>query len=64
MEKELEDLSLDDEEEEILKAQLVPNSVPKAADLCLIGCFWTASVIHFAATRSKMANLWHSVMEV
>ena len=26
-----------------------------------VGCFLTASIIHFPAMRSTMANLWHPV---
>ncbi|MBA0643755.1 hypothetical protein Goklo_028017 [Gossypium klotzschianum] len=37
------------------------NSVFVEIDLCLVGCFLTASVIHFPAMRSTMANLWHPV---
>lgn len=58
------DLSLNDEEEEILQAQMDPDFVPKVVDLCLIGCFLAVSVIHFSAMRSTMANLWHSVKGV
>ncbi|MBA0678099.1 hypothetical protein Goari_019461 [Gossypium aridum] len=61
MEKELVDLSLDDEEDEILQAQMDLHFVFVEIDLCLVGCFLTASVIHFPAMRSTMANIWHLV---
>ncbi|KAH1038292.1 hypothetical protein J1N35_040035 [Gossypium stocksii] len=63
MEKELENLLLDDEEE-ILQAQLDPDSIPEIVDLCLVGCFLITSVIHFSAMRSMIANLWHLVIGV
>lgn len=28
-------------------------------DLWLVGCFLTASVVHFLAMRNTLANLWH-----
>ncbi|MBA0693767.1 hypothetical protein Goari_004116, partial [Gossypium aridum] len=34
------------------------------ANLCLIGYFLAASVIHFWAMRSTMTNLWHPVIGV
>ncbi|MBA0649349.1 hypothetical protein Goklo_016922 [Gossypium klotzschianum] len=61
MEKELANLSLDEEEDEILQARTNPDSETERVEFCLVGCFLTASVIHFSAMRSTMANLWHPV---
>ncbi|MFQ6623906.1 hypothetical protein Gotur_004234 [Gossypium turneri] len=58
MERELANLSLDDKEDKILQTQMDLHSVSVEIDLCLVGCFLTASVIHFPAMRSTMANLW------
>ncbi|MBA0604942.1 hypothetical protein Godav_017565 [Gossypium davidsonii] len=64
MEKELANLSLDDEEEEILQAITDPGLETKRVEFCLVGCFLTASVFHFPRMRSTMANLWHPVERV
>ncbi|MBA0553677.1 hypothetical protein Golob_012837, partial [Gossypium lobatum] len=59
MENELAELSLEDGEEEIL---LLPNeskSQKAVYDFCLVGCFLTASVVHFPVMRSTIANIWH-----
>ncbi|MBA0715697.1 hypothetical protein Golax_014583 [Gossypium laxum] len=61
MEKDLADLSLDDEEEEILQAHGQIGSVVEDTKFCLVGCFLTASVIHFPTMRNTMTNLWHLV---
>ncbi|MBA0876870.1 hypothetical protein Goshw_020206 [Gossypium schwendimanii] len=61
MEKELANLSLDEEEDGILQAETNPDSETERVEFCLVGCFLTASVIHFPAMRSTMANLWHPV---
>ncbi|MBA0871300.1 hypothetical protein Goshw_023901 [Gossypium schwendimanii] len=59
MERELADLSLDDEEDKILQAQTNPDSVPVEIYLFLVGCFMTANVIHFSAMRSIMTDMEH-----
>ncbi|MBA0560769.1 hypothetical protein Golob_017647 [Gossypium lobatum] len=64
MEKDLADLSLDDEEEEILQAHGQIGSVVEDIKFCLVGCFLTASVIHFPTMRNTMTNLWHLVKGV
>ncbi|MBA0737738.1 hypothetical protein Gogos_011186 [Gossypium gossypioides] len=62
MENELAGLSLEDKEEEILQAQKESDSATAVFEFCLVGCFLTASVIHFPAMRSTMTNLWHLVV--
>ncbi|MBA0840446.1 hypothetical protein Goarm_003028, partial [Gossypium armourianum] len=64
MEKELANLSLDDEEDEILQARMDLDSETERVEFCLVGCFLTTSVIHFPAMRSTVANLWHPVERV
>ncbi|MBA0686678.1 hypothetical protein Goari_014266 [Gossypium aridum] len=64
MEKDLADLSLADEEEEILQAHGQIGSVVEDIKFCLVGCFLTASVIHFPTMRNTMTNLWHLVKGV
>ncbi|MFQ6643601.1 hypothetical protein Gotur_018067 [Gossypium turneri] len=64
MESEFVGLSLDEEEEEILQVQVDPESVREEEALSLVGCFLTASIIHYPAMKSTMANLWHPVRGV
>ncbi|KAK5813726.1 hypothetical protein PVK06_029177 [Gossypium arboreum] len=63
MENELAVLSLNDEENEILQIPRDPF-VARERELYLVGCFLTASLIHFPVMKSTMANLWHSVRGV
>ncbi|KAK5818503.1 hypothetical protein PVK06_023443 [Gossypium arboreum] len=62
MEKDLVDLSLDDEEDEILQVQGQMGPADVDTKFCLLGCFMTASVIYLLAMRSTMENLWHPVI--
>ncbi|MBA0701695.1 hypothetical protein Goari_020339, partial [Gossypium aridum] len=64
MESKFAGLSLDEEEEEILQVQ--DDSVPVSEEeiLSLVGCFLTASIIHYQGMKSTMANLWHPVRGV
>ncbi|MBA0550556.1 hypothetical protein Golob_021494, partial [Gossypium lobatum] len=64
MESEFVGLSLDEEEEEILQVQNDSDPVSEEEILSLVGCFLTASIIHYAAMKSTMANLWHPVRGV
>ncbi|MBA0562944.1 hypothetical protein Golob_007962, partial [Gossypium lobatum] len=59
MEDEFTGLTLNEEEEAILQIQ--PFSIPEKEEgvFHLVGYFLTASVIHFSAMKSNMANLWH-----
>ncbi|MBA0816320.1 hypothetical protein Gohar_000998 [Gossypium harknessii] len=60
----LANLTLEDDEDEILAVSSDADSTKKVYDLCLVGCFFTASVIHFPAMRSTMENLWHPIKGV
>lgn len=60
MENELAILSLNDEEDEIMQIHKDPLAVRKE-EFQLVGCFLTASLIHFPAMKSTVANLWHLV---
>ncbi|MFQ6636418.1 hypothetical protein Gotur_014162, partial [Gossypium turneri] len=64
MESEFAGLSLDKEEEEILQVQDDSNPVSEEEILSLVGCFLTASIIHYTAMKITMANLWHPVRGV
>ncbi|MBA0742166.1 hypothetical protein Gogos_015250 [Gossypium gossypioides] len=64
METELAGLTLNEEEEAVLQIQLEPNTEREARDFRLVGCFLTASIIHFPTMKSTMANLWHPVRGV
>ncbi|MBA0692702.1 hypothetical protein Goari_010239, partial [Gossypium aridum] len=61
MENELAQLSINDEEEEIIHIPIDPNRENRGEIFQLVGCFLTASTIHFPAMKSTMANLWHPV---
>ncbi|MBA0769187.1 hypothetical protein Gotri_017948, partial [Gossypium trilobum] len=64
METELAQLSINEDEEEILQIQddLHPNT--DVGDYQLVGCFLTASIIKFSAMKSTLANLWHPICGV
>ncbi|MBA0792802.1 hypothetical protein Gohar_017270 [Gossypium harknessii] len=57
VERDLADLPLDDEEDDILQVQKDHVSAVEEYEFCLVGCFLATSVIHFLAMRSAMANL-------
>lgn len=64
MKNELADLSLEDEEDEVLMVRNgnVPSQVLQS--LCLVGCLLTACIVHFPTMKSTLANLWHLVKGV
>ncbi|MBA0609636.1 hypothetical protein Godav_021652, partial [Gossypium davidsonii] len=64
METEFAGLSLEEEEDEILQVQTEAGTDRETKVLRLVGCFLTASIVHFPAMRSTMANLWHPVKGV
>ncbi|MBA0768980.1 hypothetical protein Gotri_017749, partial [Gossypium trilobum] len=64
MEADLAGLTLEEEEEEILQIQTEEGTNGDGEILQLVGCFLTASIVHFLAMRSIMANLWHPVRGV
>ncbi|KAA3483027.1 transcription factor MYB12-like [Gossypium australe] len=59
MEKDMVELCLDDVEEEIIQFKVERSMQKSGYDLCLVGCYLTASVVHFPAMKNTMANLWH-----
>ncbi|MBA0752546.1 hypothetical protein Gogos_001373 [Gossypium gossypioides] len=64
MEADLAGLTLEEEEDEILQIQTEEGTNGDGEILQLMGCFLTASIVHFPAMRSTMANLWHPVRGV
>ncbi|MBA0670917.1 hypothetical protein Goklo_029554 [Gossypium klotzschianum] len=64
MESKFAGLSLDGKEEEILQAQGDSDLINNEESLSLVDCFPTASIIHYPAMKSTMANLWHPVKGV
>ncbi|MBA0782715.1 hypothetical protein Gotri_000553 [Gossypium trilobum] len=64
MEGEFAGLSLEEEEDEILQIQSDVETNGEVEVLQLVGCFLTASIVHFPAMRSTMANVWHPVKGV
>ncbi|MBA0784670.1 hypothetical protein Gotri_025917, partial [Gossypium trilobum] len=61
MEADLAGLTLEEEEDEILQIQTEEGTNGDGEFLQLVECFLTASIVHFPAMRSTMANLWHPV---
>ncbi|MFQ6628922.1 hypothetical protein Gotur_007314 [Gossypium turneri] len=59
MEKELADLSLDEEEDEGMQFAAEARPQRSLYELCLVGCYLVASVVHFLVMKNTMANLWH-----
>ncbi|MBA0553593.1 hypothetical protein Golob_012763 [Gossypium lobatum] len=53
MERELAVLSPDDEEDEIVEVQKHVELVVNENEFCLVGCFLTASVIHFLFMKNE-----------
>ncbi|MBA0567270.1 hypothetical protein Golob_012018, partial [Gossypium lobatum] len=51
----------EDDEILIVAALTTPNPL---YDLCLVGCFVMASMVHFATMRTTLANLWHALRVV
>ncbi|MBA0553422.1 hypothetical protein Golob_012607, partial [Gossypium lobatum] len=64
MEADLAGLTLEEEKDEILQIQTDVGMNEDTDILQLVGCFLTASIVHFPAIRSTMANLWHPVRGV
>ncbi|KAH1114074.1 hypothetical protein J1N35_007452 [Gossypium stocksii] len=64
MDSELAQLTLNEEEEEILQIHIDPRTDKRGEEFQVVGCFLTANVIHFSTMRSTMANLWHPVYGV
>ncbi|MFQ6629936.1 hypothetical protein Gotur_008149 [Gossypium turneri] len=64
MESDFAGLTLDEEEEAILRVQVDSDSVREEEALSLVGCFLTATIIHYPAMKRTMANLWHPVRGV
>ncbi|KAH1097767.1 hypothetical protein J1N35_014688 [Gossypium stocksii] len=64
MESGIADLNLEDGEEEAfsMPGELSDQSSPYS--FCLVGCFLTASVVHFPAMRNTLVNIWHPLEEV
>ncbi|MBA0707267.1 hypothetical protein Golax_019321, partial [Gossypium laxum] len=61
MEKDMVDLRLEDEEEEVLQfgeKVILQNS---GYDLCLVGFCLRENVVHFPALKNTIANLWFNL---
>lgn len=64
MEKEFAELTLDEEEEAVLQAQVEPNLEKEERTFRPVGCFLKTSVIHFPLMKNTMANLWYPIRGV
>ncbi|MBA0560833.1 hypothetical protein Golob_023916, partial [Gossypium lobatum] len=61
---EFAELKINEEEEEILQFDFESRTDTEVETFKLVGCFLTASIIHFPAMKSTMANLWHPIKGV
>lgn len=64
MENELAQLSINEEEEEVIQIQPDLNRERTGEIFQLVGCFLTASIIHFLAMKITIANLWYPIRGV
>ncbi|MBA0673176.1 hypothetical protein Goklo_029009 [Gossypium klotzschianum] len=64
MENELAQLTINEEEDNVIQIQENPGTERREQFLQLVGCFLTTSIIHFPAMKSTMANLLHPVRGV
>ncbi|MBA0618938.1 hypothetical protein Godav_028199 [Gossypium davidsonii] len=64
METDFAGLTLDEEEDEVFQVQVGQDTDREVGGLQLVGCFLTASIVHFPAMRSTMANLWHRGVQI
>ncbi|KAK5843315.1 hypothetical protein PVK06_005768 [Gossypium arboreum] len=64
MESDFAELSINEEEDEVLQIQWETDLERERGFFQLVGCFLTASVIYFPAMKSTIANLWHPVRGV
>ncbi|KAL1152795.1 hypothetical protein V6Z11_A09G133500 [Gossypium hirsutum] len=58
MENALAQLSINEEEHEIIQIQPDLSREEEGESFLLVGCFLTANIIHFPAMKSTLANLW------
>ncbi|KAA3460790.1 nucleolin-like [Gossypium australe] len=59
MENGIADLNMDDGEDDAFSLTEEVEEQISAYSFCLVGCFLTASVVHFPAMRNTLANIWH-----
>ncbi|MBA0722630.1 hypothetical protein Golax_003289 [Gossypium laxum] len=57
-------LKIDDGEEKVwaVEEELKEEELQQA--FCLVGCFFTASMMHFSTMTNTLANLWHPIGEM
>ncbi|TYI18245.1 hypothetical protein ES332_A07G076800v1 [Gossypium tomentosum] len=56
-ENEMADLGIGEEDDEVLRVERVSENQESLSYLCLVGCFITASVVHFPTMRNTLVNL-------
>ncbi|PPS15332.1 hypothetical protein GOBAR_AA05243 [Gossypium barbadense] len=68
MEEVLADLRIEDEEEsggmEAWEFDQGEGSSEQISNLCLVGCFLTATAVNFLSMRMVVVNIWHPLGEV
>ncbi|MBA0578443.1 hypothetical protein Gorai_020725 [Gossypium raimondii] len=53
------DLRIGKDDDEVLRVEGVLENQESLSYLCLVGCYITASVVHFPTMRNTLVNLWH-----
>ncbi|MBA0701189.1 hypothetical protein Goari_027474 [Gossypium aridum] len=64
MENELAQLTINEDEDDVIQIQENPGMEKTEEFFQMVGCFLIASIIYFPAMKSTMANLWHPVRGV
>ncbi|MBA0810312.1 hypothetical protein Gohar_002316 [Gossypium harknessii] len=64
MENELAQLTINEDEDAVIKIEENHGTERREKFLQLVGCFLIASIIHFPAMKGTMENLWHPVQGV
>ncbi|PPS05385.1 hypothetical protein GOBAR_AA15278 [Gossypium barbadense] len=59
MENDLDALRIMEEEEDVIQLSGLLTGRTSLYEFCFVGCFVTASVIHFPDMHNTLANLWH-----
>ncbi|KAK5811773.1 hypothetical protein PVK06_027142 [Gossypium arboreum] len=59
MENDLDALRIMEDEEDVIQLSGLLTGRTSLYEFCFVGCFVTASVIHFPDMHNTLANLWH-----
>ncbi|MBA0567968.1 hypothetical protein Golob_005496 [Gossypium lobatum] len=64
MEDDVVGLKIDDGEEKVWAVEEELKEEESQQAFCLVGCFFTASMVHFSTMTNTLANLWHPIGEM